>query len=116
LKSRDDRATFGIPKGDKHPVVRVGVPLAKPKIRMTLKGSTIAAPVWKRDDIHWEGSSIGCPYCSAIKRGKAIIDIIQYGLIDHDLVITVFECRACKKMFGVQYIFVHEDLSVEEYA
>jgi len=83
---------------------------------MTLQGSTVSAPVWKREDIHWEGSKISCPYCSEIKKAKAIIDVIQYGMIDHDLIITIFECRACKKQFGVRYVMPHEEISVSEVA
>ncbi len=81
--------------------------MAKQKLRLTLAGNTIAAPVWPRDEISWEANKVGCPYCSRIRKVRAICDVLQYGLIDYDLCITVLECRACKKRFGVKYAIDH---------
>lgn len=81
--------------------------MAKRKIRLTLGGNTVQAPVWGKDDLHMQGTKIGCPYCSEIRKAKPLMDLIQYGLIDYDLVITVFECRACKKQFAAQYTVEH---------
>lgn len=85
-----------------------GLTVAKPKIRLTLSGNTVSAPIWPKAEISWEGSKIGCPLCATIRKAKGILDVIQYGLIDHDLVVTIFECRACKKQFGVKYTIPHE--------
>jgi len=85
--------------------------MAKSKLRLTLSGSTLSAPVWNKEDIHWENSGVGCPYCSEIKKAKAVCDVLQYGLINYDLCITVLECRACKKMFGVKYAIYHDHSS-----
>lgn len=81
--------------------------MAKQKLRLTLAGSTMQAPIWPKDDILWEGAKIGCPYCAELRKTKPLVDVIQYGLIDRDMVITVFECRGCKKQFGVKYVIPH---------
>jgi len=88
--------------------------MAKQKLRLTLAGNTLSAPVWPRDEISWEKGKIGCPYCSEIRKAKPVCDVLQYGLIEYDLCITVLECRSCKKMFGVKYTINHDPNAYEE--
>lgn len=83
--------------------------MAKQKLKLALAGAIVKAPVWQKEEVFWEGSKIGCPYCAVIKRAKALIDIVQYGLIEHDLCITIMQCRACDKMFGVRYTIPHDE-------
>jgi len=88
--------------------------MAKQKLKLTISGKTIAAPIWDKKDVHWESNKVGCPYCALIKRVKAVCDVLQYGLVDHDLCITVLECRACNKCFAVRYTIDHMDGDIND--
>lgn len=81
--------------------------MAKQKLRLTLSGDTVSAPIWLKEEIHWENNGIGCPLCSVIRKPKPIMDVLQYGMIDYDLCITVMSCRACKRNFGIKYTIPH---------
>jgi len=79
------------------------------KIIMTVGGDTVKAHIWPRSDVKWEINNIDCPLCGQTVKSRPVFDIIQYGLIDHDIVVTIFRCPLCDKSFGVKYVLPKVD-------
>jgi hypothetical protein len=77
------------------------------KLKVYFDNTNFVIPIYRKDEVRWEVHQTACPHCKAFHKQLPIFDIVQYGLLEHGLVTTVFQCTSCRKWFGIHYELVH---------
>lgn len=86
----------------------------KATITVTIEGRQHVAPIWNIEKVKWTGSKMKCPRCRRNIPATALIDVVQYGMIDRDLCTTIFDCPRCGKSFAVEYTIDWQELDEME--
>jgi len=82
--------------------------MAKRKLKVTIGDRHVKAPVWEIDDIAWDNARVACPYCREFTEVRAVLDVIQYGMLNADNVHTVIECPNCHQFWAMHYLNTYE--------
>ena len=87
--------------------------MARPKlVKLNIGGMAIIAKEAAMPSTD-DPADVVCPYCAPIGTNmNPVADLVQWG-IEHDHIITFFECSRCKQQVWIEYDLDVDDLKKE---
>lgn len=82
--------------------------MGKRLLKVTIENLLVRAPIWELEHMAWHETLIGCPYCKEFAQLTPKLDVIQFGLLNNDVVHTVVQCIHCHKFYALHYINTQE--------